>query len=223
MSFKNFDTSNITSKEVLKHMVNKLNSIVDQAWNKNTKCSRITKHSKKWWSKECNKAITNYQSTRSLNDWKIFKKVVKDTKRAFFDLKIWEVAEKSHSPWKLTSWINKRKLSATKAIKHKGQPYLMLENLWNTLHSTFNTTLHRQVDMDIFNELSPKPITAWAPFSKEEFRQALNKYNNSSAPDPDKLTWRYLKIILNLDSCMSHIINIANACINLEHWPNHFK
>jgi len=123
-SFKNFDTSNITSKEVLEHMVNKLNSIVDQAWNKNTKRSRITKYSKKWWSEECNKALTDYQSTRSLNDWKIFKKVVKDTKRAFFDLKIQKVAKKSHSPWELTSWINKQKLPATKAIKHEGQPCL---------------------------------------------------------------------------------------------------
>jgi len=222
-SFKNFNASNITSKEVLEHMVNKLNSIVNQAWNKNAKRSRITKHSKKWWSEECNKALTNYQSTRSLNDWKIFKKVVKDTKRAFFDLKIQEVTEKSHSPWELTSWINKQKLSATEAIKHEGQPCLMLENLWNALYSTFNTVLHRQVNMDVFNELSPKPITAWAPFSKEEFRQALNKYNNLSAPDPDKLTWRHLKIVLNLDSWMSYIVNIANACINLGHWPNHFK
>jgi len=129
LSFKNFDTSNITSKEVLEYMVNKLNSIVDQAWNKNTKCSRIMKHSKKWWSEECNKALTDYRSTRSLNDWKIFKKVIKDTKRAFFDLKIQEVAEKSYSPWKLTSWINKQKLPATKAIKHEGQPCLTLENL----------------------------------------------------------------------------------------------
>ena len=64
---------------------------------------------------------------------------------------------------------------------------------------------------------------AWAPFSKEEFRQALVKCNNSSVPEPDKLIWRYLKIILNQDSCLSHIINIADACIKLGHWPNHFK
>ena len=35
--------------------------------------------------------------------------------------------------------------------------------------------------------------------------------------------WRHLKIILNQDSCLAHIINIADACINLGHWPNHFK
>ena len=141
-SFKNFDTSNITNKEDLEYMVNKLNSLVDQVWNKNTKHSRITKHSKRWWSEECNKALTDYRTLRSLNDWKTFKKVVKNTKRAFFNSKIWEVADKSHSPWELMNWINKCKLPTTKAIKYEGQPYLTLENLWDAFHATFNTTLH---------------------------------------------------------------------------------
>jgi len=47
LSFKNFDTSNITNKEDLEFMVNKLNSLVDQAWNRNAKHSGITKYSKK--------------------------------------------------------------------------------------------------------------------------------------------------------------------------------
>jgi len=33
------------------------------------------------------------------------------------------------------------------------------------------------------------------------------------------LEWR----VVATTSCMSHIINIVNACINLGHWPNHFK
>ena len=128
-SFKNFNTSNITNKERLEYMVNKLDTLVDQAWNKNAKRSRITKHSKRWWSDKCNKALTNYRASRSLNDWKTFKKAVKNTKRAFFDSKIWEVADKSHSLWELMNWINKHKLPTTKAIKYEGQPCFTLENL----------------------------------------------------------------------------------------------
>jgi len=58
---------------------------------------------------------------------------------------------------------------------------------------------------------------------KEEFCQALTKYNNSSVSGPDKLTWQYLKTILKQDTCLAQIINIVNTCIHLEHWPSHFK
>jgi len=92
-------------------------------------CKTFENHKTLQKSEECNKALTDYRTSRSLNDWKTFKKVVKNTKRAFFDSKIWEVADKSHSSWELMNWINKRKLPATEAIKHEGQPCLTLENL----------------------------------------------------------------------------------------------
>ena len=51
----------------------------------------------------------------------------------------------------------------------------------------------------------------------------INKCNNSSASGPDKLIWWHLKTILKQDACLTNIINIADACINLGHWPNYFK
>ena len=66
-------------------------------------------------------------------------------------------------------------------------------------------------------------MALWAPFSKEELKQAIAKYNDSSAPGPDRLSWRHLKFIIKQDKCSSNIINIANACINLGHWPDYFK
>jgi len=121
------------------------------------------------------------------------------------------------------NWINRRKLPATKAIKHNSSPCLSPESLWNTLYNTFNTALHRQVDLDILNEIDHKLTSQWFPFSKEEFKQVISKCNNSSAPGPDKLSWHHLKFIVNQDECLINIINIANACFNLGHWPNYFK
>jgi len=63
----------------------------------------------------------------------------------------------------------------------------------------------------------------WELFSKDKFRQAINKCNNLSASGPNKLTWCHLKTILKQDICLTNIINIADTCINLGHWPNYFK
>jgi len=44
-----------------------------------------------------------------------------------------------------------------------------------------------------------------------------------SAPGLDKLTWSHIKRIIKSEECITKLIDIANACINLGHWPSHFK
>ena len=162
------------------------------------------------------RSLNNYKVSRSLENWK-------NVKRFFFDKKIQEVANKRKGSWELINWINRHKLPATKAIKHNGSPCPSPESLWEALHNTFNTALHRQVDLNILNEINCKPTSQWFLFSKEEFKQAISKCNNLSAPGPDKLSWHHLKFIVNQDDCLANIINIANACFNSGHWLNYFK
>ena len=97
------------------------------------------------------------------------------------------------------------------------------EDLWNALHSIFNTALHRQVNVEILHEVTQKPSQNWSPFSTYEFLSVINKCADSSAPGPDRMTWRHWKTIVKNDACLFNIINIADACINLGHWPRHFK
>jgi len=113
-------------------------------------------------------------------------------------------------------WVNKCKLSTIKAIKYNNQPCL-------TLNSTFNTILNCHVNIRILDEVECKPKMFWNPFSKEEFKCAIDNYNSSSTPGPDKLSWNHLKTILKQDKCLNNIVNIANACINLGYWLSHFK
>ena len=123
------------------------------SWTKNSKRSKITKHSKQWWSDSCRSAISKYRETRSREDWKSFKTTVKETKRSFFDNKICEIANSRRGPWELMNWIKKRRLPATEAIKFNGSPCLSLENLWEALHQTFNNALHCQTDAEVLNEI----------------------------------------------------------------------
>jgi len=222
-NFNTIDTSIIEDIEKLEQVVNLLGSIVNQAWSKNTKKSKITKHSKQWWSEPCSRALNNYRAARNLKNWKAFKRTVKDAKRTFFNDKIQEIANKSRGPWELMNWVKKRKLPATEAIKFDNCPCLTPESLWNALHSSFNTVLFRQVDFNILNKVACKPPQGWNPFSRYKFKSAISKCKDSSSPGPDRLTWRHWKIIIPNDDCLSRIINITNACIELGHWPKYFK
>ena len=192
-------------------------------WSKNAKRTRISKHSKQWWSEPCNQALNDYRSTRSRENWKSFKLAIKVAKQSFFDNKIQEIANKSRGPWKLMNWVKKRKLPVTEAIKYNGIPCLSPDSLWNALHNSFNNALHCQVNISILDEVDRKPQQVWNSFSKFKFLSAIHKCIDSSAPGPDKMSWRHWKLIIKNNECLSKIINIADACINLGHWPNYFK
>ena len=96
--FKNLDITNFKDIVNLEQVVKQLSTIIDQAWTKNAKKSKISKHSKQWWTEDCSHSLDNYRSSRSLENWKKFKKSVKDTKRSFFNNKIQEISNKSCGP-----------------------------------------------------------------------------------------------------------------------------
>ena len=66
MIIKNLNTSNLIDCDKLKDIVILLESKIKQAWAKNAKQMRITKHSKQWWNKECGQALDKYKTTESL-------------------------------------------------------------------------------------------------------------------------------------------------------------
>jgi len=53
LNLKSLNTSNIDDDVKLDSVVNRLGCIINRAWKNNAKKSRISKHSKQWWSDEC--------------------------------------------------------------------------------------------------------------------------------------------------------------------------
>ena len=98
-----------------------------------------------------------------------------------------------------------------------------LKDLWQALHLSFNSAQFQSIDELILNKCESFSPMEWLNFSEEEFSCAITNCSDSSTPGPDKMSWGHLKLIIKDKSCLKNIIYIANACLELGHWPNHFK
>ena len=128
-SIKGLNTENISNKEAFDHVVQGFADKTNSIWFKNLKIINITKHSKLWWNKECQRELEKYRLLKRLKNWKNFKSTVKKTKHTFFDNKIQEIASINHSSCELMNWVKKYKLSVIEAIQYNGQLYIELDDL----------------------------------------------------------------------------------------------
>jgi hypothetical protein len=159
-----------------------------------------------------------------LADWMAFKRAMRKAKRKHFDESIDEIAHTKLRPWDLMDWVGPRKTPPVKAISYQGVPCTSPDQLWNALHSTFNSALDRPIDLSVLgNKWESPSIRAWVPYSAVEMSDALTGTSNQSAPRPDHITWRHLKCIVR-DGYMSRLfLWLANTCLQSGHWPAEFK
>ena len=95
------EMTNITSCEMLESITQEFATIVENFWNKFSKIVNITKQSQAWWNKECNRDLAVYQMSKQRSDWIKYRKMVKLTKRNFFDSKIQEIVSFNKRLWDL--------------------------------------------------------------------------------------------------------------------------
>lgn len=79
------------------------------------------------------------------------------------------------------------------------------------------------MDIKLLNKVPSKKSSTQLLFSKAEFINTICNCNNSSTPDPNKLSQRYLNIIVKDAMCLKKIIDIADACFELGYQSLHFK
>jgi len=103
----NISTSSIPDKESLETIVQKYTRIFKFIWYKFSQYVNITKYSKVWWNEKYHDKLTRYRSFKIIEDQKIFKGVIKETKHLFFDNKIQEITSKNKRSWDLMNWVKK--------------------------------------------------------------------------------------------------------------------
>ena len=91
------------------------------------------------------------------------------------------------------------------------------------LYQSYNAAANCSADLSVLDKVPSQATCSWVPFSLLEIQEALKAYSNVSAPGPDHITWRYLKVILANNIYAAGILFLANACLLLHHWPRHFK
>jgi hypothetical protein len=137
--------------------------------------------------------------------------------------RIEEIATTNKHPWDLMNWVKKCKNPSCEAIQFNGEPCHNMDALWDALHNTYNAVLNRPVDTSILDDLPDEDEREWPEFLELELRQVLEVCSSRSAPGPDHITWRHLKLTLALPTCAKVLLALANGCINTGHWPKQFK
>ncbi|KAF7761993.1 hypothetical protein Agabi119p4_9985 [Agaricus bisporus var. burnettii] len=110
-------------------------------------------------------------------------------------------------------------------LDDQGRACVDKEHLFQTLHTAYNSANNRSINLErMLREVERKEEREWNTFSQHELRQALSKCAKNTAPGPDHITWNVLKHITKTRTkIVKFFVMIANASIEQEHWPQHFK
>jgi hypothetical protein len=220
------------TKEELEIFIQGMASIFESSWLRHASASKPSRHSKKWWDKDCKKAYRDLKCYRLPGQkrdplrYSQLRRLAKQKRNAYFNKAIKTTAVDKKRPWDLLDWTRKRNLPACEAIlDNKGKPCNDNNSLFHTIHETFNSANERKVNFDRVTEcLPPSPPIEWPPFSALEFTDALKSCSKNSALGPDHITWHLIKRFSKTSpSFAATIVAISNACINLSTWPSHFK
>ena len=115
-----------------------IEKVFSDAWFAHSEEYIITPRSKRWWTDECQKAYNEWKADDSAETRGAFRRLVKKTRRDFFDERIKDISETDKRPWDLMDWVKECKNPPCEAIQHNGQPCHNLNQFWGALHGTYH-------------------------------------------------------------------------------------
>jgi hypothetical protein len=224
ISLSQIPIPDVMSADQTQAVAQAISKVFGSVWTHHAKAKRACTRSKSWWDTDCKQAKASAMTSDLPADWMAFKKATRKAKHKHFDERINKIAHTNLRPWDLMDWVGPHKTPPIEAILYQGVPCTSPDQLWNMLHSTFNSALDRPIDLSVLGDKWESPsIRAWILYSAAEMSDALTGTSNRSVPGLDHITWRHLKCIVH-NGYTSHLfLWLANACLPSGHWPTEFK
>jgi len=73
--------------------------------------------------------LNKYRFSKTIEDWRKFKKAIKKTKHIFFNDKIEEIVLKNKRPRNLINWVKKQKVPVIEALQYNRHLFIELKDL----------------------------------------------------------------------------------------------
>ncbi|KAF8730031.1 hypothetical protein AX14_005795 [Amanita brunnescens Koide BX004] len=194
-----------------------------QSWNRNSKTPRIGTGSTSWWTSDCQRAKDEYLACRTCENQKTYDLATKKARTDFFNRKI-DLMTANDSPWEGVRWTKPRPPPKYSTILRDGNPIDDVKTLFETMHSHFSTSpAAEHISWDAINDIPQLEVRSFPAISQKEVWDALRPTTNSSAPGPDHVTWRHLKLALSIPETDKAVVALFNKVCFTGAWPLHFK
>ena len=193
------------------------------SWNRNSKTPRINAGSVTWWTAECQRAKDEFLATRTRENQKAYDVATKKARQEFFNRKI-DLMTANDSPWEGVKWTKPRPPPKFSTILRDGHPISDVETLFEVMHSHFSTSpAAEHISWDAIDGIPQLEVRSFPSISQKEIWDALRPTANSSAPGPDHITWRHLKLAISFPETDAALARLFNEVCSTGTWPSHFK
>ena len=204
-------------------IVSSIGQDILDSWNRNSKAPRIGSASVTWWTADCQHTKDEYLASRTRENQKRYDVATKKARSDFFNRKI-DLMTANDSPWEGVRWTKPRPPPKYSTILRNGETINNVETLFDTMHTHFSTSpATEHVSWDALENIPQLEVRSFPVISQKEIWDALRPTTNSSAPGPDHVTWRHLKLALSFPDTDLALATLFNKICFTGTWPQHFK
>jgi len=230
----------LTTHEDTNNYAEALTHAINVAIEASTPWSRLSEHSKSFWTPECEQAVKTtrhlrrvYTRERTEEAWEAYTKeknrkgkVLAKARRTDFRQAMRKAGEKPEGIWGIVKWARQRSQGKTRQVtiptlKRDARVAQDIRSKAELLRDTHFPPPPEADLSDIPGFAYPTPLEVPAELSLAEVKRAILKTKKDNAPGPDEIPNRVIHLIIRTSPAT--IMRLFQACMDQGVHPEAFK